>query len=71
MGSLLIYDNNSGQIIAFVKKAITEVLDAFGWDTEDMGTAAATRAIGPPCILWCIPGFLNIQWSHAFKLLKP
>jgi predicted dinucleotide-binding enzyme len=23
------------------------------------------------CILWCIPGFRNNSWTHAFKLLKP
>ncbi len=28
------------------------------------------RAIEPLCILWCIPGFLRNQWTHAFKLLK-
>jgi hypothetical protein len=21
------------------------------------------------CQLWCIPGFLENRWSHAFKLL--
>ena len=22
------------------------------------------------CMLWCIPGFLDNSWTHAFKLLK-
>ena len=52
------------------KKTVTEILDAFGWETEDMGKVEAARAIEPLCILWCIPGFLNNHWSHAFKLLK-
>ena len=52
------------------KKTITHILDAFGWETEDMGRVQAARAIEPLCILWCIPGFLHNQWSHAFKLLK-
>ena len=52
------------------KQTVTGILDAFGWETEDMGTAAAARAIEPLCMLWCIPGFLKNQWSHAFKLLK-
>ena len=52
------------------KKTVTEILDAFGWETEDMGTAAAARAIEPMCILWCIPGFLHNSWNHAFRLLK-
>jgi predicted dinucleotide-binding enzyme len=52
------------------KKTVTEILDAFGWETEDMGKAEAARAIEPLCMLWCIPGFLQNQWTHAFKLLK-
>lgn len=52
------------------KETVTSILSAFGWDTEDMGTAEAARAIEPLAILWCIPGFLKNQWSHAFKLLK-
>jgi len=46
------------------------ILDSFGWDTEDMGGVEAARAIEPLCVLWCIPGFLSNQWTHAFKLLK-
>ncbi|EMO52203.1 NADPH-dependent F420 reductase [Leptospira noguchii] len=52
------------------KKQAKEILDTFGWDTEDMGTVEAARAIEPLCILWCIPGFLSQSWTHAFKLLK-
>jgi predicted dinucleotide-binding enzyme len=49
---------------------VTDILTTFGWETEDMGKAEAARAIEPLCMLWCIPGFLRNQWSHAFKLLK-
>jgi predicted dinucleotide-binding enzyme len=52
------------------KKAVTGILDQFGWETADMGQAEAARAIEPLCILWCIPGFLRNEWTHAFKLLK-
>ena len=52
------------------KKEVTSILTQFGWDTEDMGGAAAARAIEPLCILWCIPGFRKNQWGHAFKLLR-
>jgi predicted dinucleotide-binding enzyme len=52
------------------KKQVTEILDRFGWETEDMGAVEAARAIEPLCMLWCIPGFLRNQWGHAFKLLK-
>jgi predicted dinucleotide-binding enzyme len=52
------------------KKTVTGILTAFGWETEDMGMAEAARAIEPLCMLWCIPGMLYNQWTHAFKLLK-
>jgi predicted dinucleotide-binding enzyme len=51
------------------KTAVTIILDTFGWDAADMGSAIAARAIEPLCMLWCIPGFLHNQWTHAFKLL--
>jgi len=55
---------------AEAKSDVTRILDQFGWETADMGTVEAARAIEPLCMLWCIPGFLNNRWSHAFKLLQ-
>ncbi|MGV8094553.1 MAG: NADPH-dependent F420 reductase [Mangrovibacterium sp.] len=52
------------------KKQVRDILELFGWETEDMGKAEAARAIEPLCILWCIPGFLKNEWQHAFRLLK-
>ena len=52
------------------KKTVTDILTSFGWETEDMGKVEAARAIEPLSILWCIPGFIRNQWTHAFKLLK-
>jgi predicted dinucleotide-binding enzyme len=52
------------------KKIVTDILTSFGYETEDMGKVEAARAIEPLCILWCIPGFIRNQWTHAFKLLK-
>jgi len=52
------------------KETVGRILDQFGWETEDMGGAEAARAIEPLCMLWCIPGFLRNQWTHAFKLLR-
>lgn len=52
------------------KKTVTNILDSFGWETEDMGKAEAAGAIESLCILWCIPGFIQNKWAHAFKLLK-
>ena len=52
------------------KAVVKEILDNFGWEIEDLGKAEAARAIEPLCILWCIPGFKENRWTHAFKLLK-
>jgi len=52
------------------KNQVAELVELLGWETEDMGSVEAARAIEPLCMLWCIPGFLNNQWTHAFKLLK-
>ncbi|QNL21797.1 NAD(P)-binding domain-containing protein [Hyphobacterium sp. CCMP332] len=52
------------------KEEVKTILDQFGWESVDMGKAEAARAIEPLCILWCIPGFIDNQWTHAFKLLK-
>jgi predicted dinucleotide-binding enzyme len=52
------------------KQTVRGIVDQFGWETADMGKAEAARAIEPLCMLWCIPGFLHNEWSHAFKLLR-
>ena len=54
---------------AEAKATVAEILKQFGWDPADMGTAVAARAIEPLCQLWCIPGFRENHWTHAFKLL--
>ncbi len=63
--SMFICGNNQD-----AKKTTGEIVKMFGFEVEDMGTAIAARGIEPLCILWCIPGFINNQWTHAFKLLK-
>ena len=52
------------------KKAVAGILDQFGWETADMGTVEAARAIEPLSMLWCILGFTKNEWTHAFKLLR-
>jgi predicted dinucleotide-binding enzyme len=64
--SMFICGNDAG-----AKEETKEILTQFGWETEDMGGAAAARAIEPLCILWCIPGFVRNDWMHAFKMLRP
>jgi predicted dinucleotide-binding enzyme len=53
------------------RRDVAAIVDQFGFEVADMGTAEAARAIEPLCILWCIPGFRNNSWTHAFKLLTP
>ena len=55
---------------ASAKDQVKAILVQFGWDIEDLGAAAAARAIEPLCILWCIPGLLSNRWMHAYKLLR-
>lgn len=52
------------------KSEVKAILDQFGFEVADMGGVEGARAIEPLCILWCIPGFLTSNWSHAFKLLR-
>jgi predicted dinucleotide-binding enzyme len=56
---------------ASAKATVARVIDQFGWEGADMGTAKAARAIEPLCQLWCIPGFREHSWRHAFRLLRP
>jgi hypothetical protein len=53
------------------RRTVAELLASFGWAVEDLGQAEAARAIEPLCMLWCIPGFRQNSWAHAFKLLRP
>ncbi len=55
---------------AAAKQTVTTLLEQFDWETADMGGAEAARAIEPLCKLWCIPGFIRNEWTHAFKLLR-
>lgn len=52
------------------KASVTKILDQFGWNAEDMGSAASARAIEPLCMLWCIPGFVKNDWFHAFRMVR-
>ncbi len=51
------------------KAQVSEVIRQFGWEPFDCGGIIASRALEPLCMLWCIPGFLRNQWTHAFKVL--
>jgi hypothetical protein len=64
--TMFICGNDAG-----AKQEATQLLTTLGWDTADMGTAKSARAIEPLCQLWCILGFTQNSWTHAFKLLRP
>jgi predicted dinucleotide-binding enzyme len=49
---------------------VSRIVEQFGHDVWDMGSAKAARAIEPLCILWCIPGFLQNDWRHAFAMVR-
>jgi len=61
----MFYCGNDEEARAFVART----LEKFGWQGADMGSAAAARAIEPLAQLWCIPGFRQNSWTHAFALL--
>jgi 8-hydroxy-5-deazaflavin:NADPH oxidoreductase len=63
--TMFICGNDAG-----AKQRVQAVLEQFGWEWADMGEAVAARAIEPLCMLWCIPGFREKSWGHAFKLLR-
>ena len=65
MPTMFICGNNEG-----AKKTVAQVCAQFGWEVADMGAVEAARAIEPLCMLWCIPGFVRADWTHAFKLLQ-
>ena len=56
---------------AAAKAVVGKVLEQLGWEGADMGSAVAARAIEPLAQLWCIPGFREDDWDHAFRLLRP
>lgn len=62
--SMFICGNEEG-----AKLVVRGLLEQVGWEVVDLGAVQAARAIEPLCMLWCIPGLLRGQWSHAFKLL--
>jgi predicted dinucleotide-binding enzyme len=53
------------------KAVVAKILEHFGWEGADMGGAIAARAIEPLAVLWCIPGFREDDWTHAFRMLRP
>lgn len=55
---------------AGAKARVSEIIRQLGWEPFDCGTIRAARALEPLCMLWCLPGFREQHWTHAFKLLR-
>ncbi len=51
------------------KKSVTEILDAFGWETIDIGGIERSRLLEPLAMLWIMYFFKTGTGNHAFKLL--
>lgn len=56
---------------AEAKQRTAAILQAFGWESVDVGGVEMGHAVEALCILWCAPGFLRNDWAHAFKYLTP
>jgi predicted dinucleotide-binding enzyme len=52
------------------REEVADIVRAFGWEVEDMGTLTASRAIEPLAMLMAIPGLLRGEWNHAFKMIR-
>lgn len=55
---------------AGAKSQVQEILAQFGWEWDDIGAVEGARAIEPLVQLWCAPGFLRNDWSHAYRVLR-
>lgn len=52
------------------KQTVAGILEAFGWQSVDMGGVEVARPIEALCQLWCAPGLGRGDWSpHAFGWL--
>jgi predicted dinucleotide-binding enzyme len=52
------------------KKAVTDIVTSFGWETVDCGNIEGARLLEPLCILWVDYAIKNRSRTHAFKLLR-
>jgi predicted dinucleotide-binding enzyme len=55
---------------AAAKAEVEAILAKFGWEWQDIGGVEGARAIEPLAVLWCAPGFLRNEWSHAYRVLR-
>ena len=63
--TMFICSNDGG-----AKTQATEILDAFGWETIDIGGIEMSRLLEPLAMLWIMYYFKTGTGNHAFKLLR-
>ncbi|QIP15817.1 NAD(P)-binding domain-containing protein [Spirosoma aureum] len=52
------------------KATVSEILESFGWEAENVGKAEAARAIEPLGQLYVARGMLNNDWAVSLKLVR-
>lgn len=52
------------------KRAVSTVLNEFGWGVIDLGGIEGSRYLEPLAMVWIVHGFAAKSWNHAFKLLR-
>lgn len=55
---------------AGAKKSVEQILDAFGWETIDIGGIEMSRLLEHLAMLWIMYFFKTGTGDHAFKLLR-
>ena len=55
---------------AAAKAETAVIIRKFGWEAEDMGFCESARPLESLCQLWCVPGMLRNEWTHAFAMFK-
>src|SRR4051812_26447720 len=52
------------------KRAVTDILTEFGWETIDLGGIEQSRYLEPIAMAWVSAGMRTGNWNSAFKLLR-
>ncbi len=52
------------------KAQVTDIAKGFGWDVVDLGGLNLAYWNEAQAMIWCLYGFKNNHWSHAFKLMR-
>jgi predicted dinucleotide-binding enzyme len=56
---------------AGAKRIATALAGDLGWGVEDVGGHKMGHPLEALCQIWCAPGFLKNDWTHAFSVIRP